>query len=55
MGYIKKCNMSEQNILLDSYGQETVDTILEREITLFEELAQKSNRIKELESRPMDN
>ena len=38
---------------LDSYGQETVDTILEREITRVKELTQKDDRIKELEVRPI--
>ena len=38
---------------LDSYGQETVDTILEREITRVKELNQQRDRIKELENRPI--
>ena len=38
---------------LDSYGQETVDTILEREITRVKELNQQRDRIKELEARPI--
>lgn len=38
---------------LDSYGQETVDTILEREITRVKELSQKDARINELEAKPI--
>lgn len=46
-------NMIEQYRLLDLSGQETVNTILKHECERVKELAQKDDRIKELEVRPI--